>query len=273
MRTRSIDLPAVDWLQIITLALIQGITEFLPISSTAHLILPSQLTDWPDQGLAFDVALHLGTLTAVCWYFKNDLGQYVTSGFAYVRGRAHNDALDEMLKLACATLPVILCGFLFRDWIALHLRNIEVIAATTVGFAVLLALADRRRGELTTISWQHALIIGVAQALALVPGTSRSGITLTAALWLGLSRTAAARFAFLLAIPAIAGAALLTTLDLTTDPAAVNWQQLAVATGLAALSAYLCIAAFVRLVERTGMLPYVIYRLLLGVLLGVIAVA
>ena len=138
---------------------------------------------------------------------------------------------------------------------------------------MLLALADRRRGELTTISWQHALIIGVAQALALVPGTSRSGITLTAALWLGLSRTAAARFAFLLAIPAIAGAALLTTLDLTTDPAAVNWQQLAVATGLAALSAYLCIAAFVRLVERTGMLPYVIYRLLLGVLLGVIAVA
>lgn len=261
-----------DWPQIITLALIQGITEFLPISSSAHLILPSQLTDWPDQGLAFDVALHLGTLTAVCWYFKNDLGQYARSGLAYAGGHGYDDALDELLKLACATLPVVLVGYLFRDWIVLHLRNIEVIAAATVGFAVLLALADQRRGVLTNLSWRHALTIGVMQALALVPGTSRSGITITAALWLGLSRTAAARFAFLLAIPAITGAALLTTLDLTRNPAPIQWEQLALGTGLAAVSAYLCIAAFVGLVERTGMRPYVIYRIVIGVLLGVIAV-
>lgn len=262
-----------DWLQIITLALIQGITEFLPISSSAHLILPAQLTDWPDQGLAFDVAVHLGTLVAVCGYFRADLAGYTSSGFAYVSQGTYDDSVDEMLKLAMATIPVFITGYLFRDWIAANLRGIETIAIATIAFGVLLALADRRRGELTSFSWWHAAVIGAAQALAFIPGTSRSGITITAALWLGLRRRSAARFSFLLAIPTISGAVFLTTADLLSNPAPVLWGEMALAAGLAGLSAYLCIAAFVRLVERTGMWPYVIYRLALGILLGAIALA
>jgi len=263
----------VDWLQIITLALIQGVTEFLPISSSAHLILPAQLTDWPDQGLAFDVAVHFGTLVAVCGYFRADLAGYASSGFAYVSRGTYDDSVDEMLKLAMATIPVFITGYLFRDWIAANLRGIETIAIATIAFGVLLALADRRRGELTSFSWWHAAVIGAAQALAFIPGTSRSGITITAALWLGLRRRSAARFSFLLAIPTISGAVFLTTADLLSNPAPVLWGEMALAAGLAGLSAYLCIAAFVRLVERTGMWPYVIYRLALGILLGAIALA
>ena len=260
-----------EWLQIITLALLQGITEFLPISSSAHLILPSQLTDWPDQGLAFDVAVHLGTLIAVCSYFRAELAGYVNGSFTAIRTRSSNAELDDVAKLALATLPVMICGFLLKDWIEASLRSIEVIAAATMAFAILLAVADRRHGDTSTISLRTALIVGAFQTLALIPGTSRSGITITAALWLGLSRTAAARFSFLLSIPTIAGAALLTGLDLGQRPEPVNWPALTVGALLAAASAYLCINTFVRLVERTGMMPYVYYRLLLGLVLLVIA--
>ena len=253
-----------EWLQIITLALLQGITEFLPISSSAHLILPAQLTDWPDQGLAFDVAVHLGTLTAVCAYFRNELTGYLTGTVTSLRTRQLNSASEEVMKLAMATVPVVLCGYLLKDWIEHSLRTVQVIAVATIFFGILLALADRRHGETQSVSFQAALLIGVCQMLALIPGTSRSGITITAALWLGLSRTAAARFSFLLAIPTIAGAALLTTLDLQQQPEPVDWLSLAAGAALAGISAYLCINAFIRLVERTGMMPYVYYRLLLG---------
>ena len=260
-----------EWLQIITLALLQGITEFLPISSSAHLSLPSQLTDWPDQGLAFDVAVHLGTLIAVCGYFRTELASYINGSFTAIRTRSGNAELDDVAKLVLATLPVVICGFLLKDWIEASLRSIEVIAAATIAFGILLAVADRRHGDISTISLRTALIIGAFQTLALMPGTSRSGITITAALWLGLSRTAAARFSFLLSIPTIAGAALLTGLDLGQRPEPVDWPTLTIGALLAATSAYLCINTFVRLVERTGMMPYVYYRLVLGLVLLVIA--
>jgi len=258
-------------LQIITLALLQGITEFLPISSSAHLILPSALTDWPDQGLAFDVAVHLGTLLAVCGYFRAELGSYVSGTIESLQQQRMTPPLEEVLKLALATVPVVLCGFLLKDWISQSLRSIEVIAYATIGFGILLALADRRHGTIEQVSFAAALTIGLMQTLALIPGTSRSGITITAALWLGLSRTAAARFSFLLAIPTIAGAALLILLDLRTQAEPVHWGELAAGTSVAAISAYLCINAFIRLVERTGMMPYVYYRLILGTVLLVIA--
>jgi undecaprenyl-diphosphatase len=254
----------VEWLQIITLALLQGITEFLPVSSSAHLILPAQLTDWPDQGLAFDVAVHLGTLAAVCTYFRHDLADYLSGTLTSLKTRQRNPASEEVMKLALATVPVVLCGFLLKDWIESSLRSVQVIAVATIFFGILLALADRRHGETDSVSIQAAVFIGMCQVLALVPGTSRSGITITAALWLGLSRTKAARFSFLLAIPTIAGAALLTTLDLQQQLEPVDWVSLATGTVLAGTSAYLCINAFIRLVERTGMMPYVYYRLVLG---------
>jgi undecaprenyl-diphosphatase len=145
------------------------------------------------------------------------------------------------------------------DW-----RSVTTIAWATIGFGLLLGIADRFRGGTSALGWGHALLIGLAQTLALIPGTSRSGITITAALLLGLSRTTAARFSFLLSIPTIAGAALLTTLDLISEPEPARWLDLCIGTALAGISAYLCISAFIALVERTGMFPYVLYRLLLG---------
>jgi undecaprenyl-diphosphatase len=254
----------VDWLQIITLALIQGITEFLPISSSAHLILPSLLTDWPDQGLAFDVAVHMGTLAAVVTFFRDDLAAFTRGCIDTLADRRMNPESEQVAKLAAATLPVVVLGVLLQGWIESSLRSVEVIATTTILFGLLLAAADRRHGETDVVSWRAAMIIGTCQALALIPGTSRSGITITAGLWLGLSRTSAARFSFLLAIPTIAGAALLMLLELATGSAPVNWTALAAGAGIAGISAYFCISAFVRLVERTGVMPYVYYRLLLG---------
>ena len=196
-----------EWLQIIVLALVQGITEFLPISSSAHLILVAELGSWPDQGLAFDVAVHLGTLAAVCLYFRNDLLTYLQSTLGAVSGRGADDGFVEMLKVGAASLPVAVAGLLFKDDVEGAWRTLTTIASTTIIFGIVLGLADRLRGEREALSWLDASLIGAAQMLALIPGTSRSGITITAALFLGLSRTRAARFSFLLSIPTIAGAA------------------------------------------------------------------
>ncbi|MEM8766837.1 MAG: undecaprenyl-diphosphate phosphatase [Pseudomonadota bacterium] len=254
-----------EWLQIIVLALVQGITEFLPISSSAHLILVAELGIWPDQGLPFDVAVHLGTLAAVCLYFRSDLLTYLNSSFGAISGRGVDDDFLEMLKVGAASVPVAIAGLLFKDDVEGTWRTLTTIATTTIVFGILLGFADRRPGSREAFSWLDALLIGGAQMLALIPGTSRSGITITAALLLGLSRTRAARFSFLLSIPTIAGAALLTTLDLLATPEPARWLDLISGAALAAISAYLCISAFIALVERTGMLPYVIYRLLLGI--------
>ena len=256
-----------DWLQIIFLSLVQGLTEFLPISSSAHLVLPSLLTDWPDQGLAFDVGVHFGTLVAVVAYFRLELARMAGAVIKYPVSRMYDADVDMVMKLAIATLPVVIVGFLAKDTVEAHLRTIPVIAATTIVFGVLLWIADQRAGLKETLKVRDALIVGAAQVLALVPGTSRSGITITAALLLGMTRTAAAKFSFLLAIPTIAGAQLLLTLDLMDVGADRAWRDLASGAILAGLSAYACIHFFIALVERTGMLPYVIYRLLLGTVL------
>jgi undecaprenyl-diphosphatase len=254
----------VEWLQIIALALVQGITEFLPISSSAHLILVAEFGVWPDQGLAFDVAVHLGTLTAVCLYFRDDLTGYLQSGTRWLAGRGRDAHFQELTKVIAATIPVVLAGFLLKDYAENAWRQTSVIAGATVVFGLVLALADRFRGEANQIGWMAALTIGLAQMLALVPGTSRSGITITAALFLGLSRTTAARFSFLLSVPTISGAAILAGIDLAMAPEPARWLDLMLGGALAGASAYLCISAFIALVERTGMMPYVIYRLLLG---------
>ena len=253
-----------EWLQIITLALIQGITEFLPISSSAHLILPAQLLGWSDQGLAFDIAVHVGSLAAVTVYFRQDLAGYAQSGWGLMSGAGLDERAGELLRIAAATLPIMVCGFLAKDWVEAELRSVVVIAAATIAFGLLLAYADTRHGAREAVTWSDALVIGSLQVLALVPGTSRSGITITAALLLGLSRTSAARFSFLLSIPTIAGAGLLATLDLLETDGTVPWGTLATAAVLSGAAAYVCIRAFIALVERTGMMPYVIYRLLLG---------
>lgn len=256
-----------DWLQVIVLALLQGITEFLPVSSSAHLILPVQLTSWPDQGLAFDVAVHAGTLVAVLAYFRAEVTGLFASAGTLIAERRIDSTLDLWMKVAVATLPVIIAGFIAKDFVESELRTVKVTAITTIVFGILLGLADRRLGTADSISWPVALVIGFSQVIALIPGTSRSGITMTAALFLGLSRTNGARFSMLLSIPTILGAALLITLDVLEQGLDIGLAHMAGGFLLSAISAFVAIRYFMLLVERTGMMPYVIYRLLLGTVL------
>lgn len=259
----------IEWWQALLLALIQGLTEFLPISSSAHLLLPSMILGWPDQGLAFDVAVHFGTLIAVVIYFRADLWALSLGGARAVLKREVNDASREITFLAIATIPAVLVGFALNNYMD-ALRTLPVIATTTIVFALLLAYADRRANGAVAprvATWQVAVMIGLAQAIAPIPGTSRSGITITAGLLLGLSRHAAARFSFLLSIPIILGAALLKTLDLFAANTALDSDLMLLGTGVAAVSAYACITLFLRLVDAVGMLPFVVYRLVLGLIL------
>lgn len=257
-----------DWLHLTILALIQGLTEFLPISSSAHLILPSQVLGWPDQGLAFDVAVHLGTLIAVVSYFRKEVGAIALGGLQSLSGQMTDDGRMAWMLLV-ATLPAALCGLLFDDFIETNLRSSLVIAVTTLLGAGLLWLADRqpdRIHSVAAIGWRVALLVGLAQALALIPGTSRSGITITMALLLGCSRDASARFSFLLAIPVILLSAGWQGLKLAGEPQ-TDWSVILVAMSLSALSAFACIHLFLGAIRRIGMLPFVLYRLVLGLVL------
>jgi len=259
-----------EWLQLLVLAVIQGLTEFLPVSSSAHLILPAALLGWEDQGLAFDVAVHLGTLLAVVWYYRHRLLAMTQGAVSGVQTRRLNEELRLGLLLAWATLPVVICGFFFKDLIAIEARSTAVIAAATLVFGVLLGLADirgKRTLGIAAIGLGMASVIGLAQVLALIPGTSRSGITITAALLLGLRRDDAAHFSFLLSIPVILGALVLMAKDLAGVEQIYSLLQLLVAMLVSGLVAYLTIAFFVRLVTRVGMLPFVAYRLTLGLIL------
>ena len=275
-----------DWLQVVILSLIQGVTEFLPISSSAHLILPAQLSSWPDQGLAFDVAVHFGTLIAVIAYFRAEITdmllaivgtpkQLRNQGWRTLLNPSDGDPDVRLaLQLALATLPIVIVGFFAKDVIDSALRSITVIATTTLVFGIALWYADSRPQQQRTMTFPAAMLIGLAQCIALIPGTSRSGITITAALIIGLGRTQSARFSFLLAIPTILGAQLLMMLDLSLEEILADSTTMFSAAMLAGLSAYACIHFFIALVERTGMRPYVYYRIALGLtLFGIVALA
>ena len=258
-----------DWLQVTILALIQGLTEFLPISSSAHLILPSQLFGWEDQGLAFDVGVHVGTLSAVMLYFRKDIVTMIGAWLNSLRGRMSPEGWLAWY-VALATIPAVAFGLAINDIIDVYGRSILVIAGTTLIFGALLWWADVNRTEvrpLEKITLKDAMIIGVAQAVALIPGTSRSGITITAALMLGLERQAAARFSFLLSIPVILGAGMLKGKELMETGTDAQWVMVAGGAAIAAVSAYSCIHLFLKWLDRIGMLPFVIYRLALGVAL------
>lgn len=262
----------VDWLQTVVLALIQGLTEFLPISSSAHLILVPRILGWSDQGQAFDVAVHVGTLVAVVTYFRHQL---VTMARDWTRSLVARRIVGESMLawgVVLGTIPAGLAGIAGADLVAQHLRSPLVIAAATIGFGLLLWWADSKDGQRDeqALSWRDVLIIGCAQALALIPGTSRSGITITAGLLVGLRARAAARFSFLLSVPIIAAAGGLHAAALVKAGASTNWADVALGAAVAAVSAFACIHVFLLLLERTGMLPFIIYRLLLGAALLVL---
>lgn len=258
-----------DIIEVIILALIQGITEFLPISSSAHLILPAQVLGWQDQGLAFDVAVHVGSLLAVVLYFREDIVKLTYAWCGSFTSLNQPSSFNDDAKLAwcvaVGTVPALIAGLIANDY-ADQLRSTTVIATTTVVFGVLLAVADlqAKKNALANISYKTAILIGLAQCLALIPGTSRSGITMTMALFLGLSRDASARFSFLLSIPLILAAGGYKTLELVQSPMPVDWLSIALGTVLSAVSAYLCISLFLQAINRIGFMPFVVYRLLLG---------
>ncbi len=263
-----------DWLHLIVLSLVQGISEFLPISSSAHLILPSQVFGWPDQGQAFDVAVHVGTLLAVLICFRQEVVATTRGWLAHVFKRESSAESRLGWAIIIGTLPAAILGLALEDSIERYTRSMLVIAVTTILFGLLLWYADvkgRRVAELDQLTWRSALIIGFAQALALIPGTSRSGITMTAALLLGFTRQTAARFSFLLSIPLILAAGGLKTVELVQSGEAAPWNDIFIGTALSFVAAFLCIKLFLKALDALGMLPFVIYRLLLGVTLLFIA--
>lgn len=256
--------------EVIILAIIQGITEFLPISSSAHLLLPSIILGWKEQGLAFDVAVHIGSLTAVVIYFRRDLLGMTKAWSSHVVGGAPTQESRLAWWLIIATLPAVVIGFLGKSLVEDFARSGLVLAISTIVFGLLLWWADAKAKQnkgLTDLGWKKALTIGFFQVLAMIPGTSRSGITITAGLMLGLDRESAARFSFLLSIPTILGAGVLLAFDLISEPSQVDWLMIITGTLLSFVSAYACIYLFLSWIKRIGMLPFVIYRLLLGVIL------
>lgn len=249
------------------LALLQGLTEFLPISSAAHLILMPVIFSWHDQGLAFDVAVHIGTLTAVVVYYAGALRDMAGAWFGSISGKGMNTDARLAWYVILGTIPAGLAGLAANGYVEAQLRNPLVIAASTIVFALVLWLAQKTSAEQRTdadMNWKDALIVGLFQAIALVPGTSRSGITITGGLFRGLDRKAAARFSFLLSIPVTALAGLLKTYELVLAGQAVSWWNMFLGALLSGVVAYITIDWFLKLLDRIGMLPFVIYRLILG---------
>ena len=255
--------------QILVLAIIQGITEFLPISSSGHLILVPIFTGWADQGLVTDVMVHMGSLLAILVYFWRDVVKLGAGGIELLKGRMTPDG-RLALYIVIATVPAIVFGlFLRQSGLIDKIRGPEIVAWNAIVFGLLMLFADwfgpmKRRMEDMRLA--PALIIGVAQALALIPGTSRSGVTITAARAMGFERSDAARFSFLLGIPAMAGAGVLVLGETARSGEALSWDS-ALTGALTFLCALAAIAFLMAVIRRFSLLPFVIYRLILGAVL------
>jgi len=259
-----------EYIHAFWLACLQGVTEFLPISSSGHLVLMPKLFGWPDQGLAFDVAVHVGSLIAVVIYFRQDLTRLITEWWHSLSGGPSTAYSRLAWSIAVATVMVALAGYFLEGLINRSLRAPFPVAVATLVFGLLLWWADaagKKQRTLEQIGWLDVLIIGAAQMLALVPGTSRSGVTISAALAMGLTREAAARFSFLLAIPVIALAGLWQGKGLVQSAVSVNWLLLLFATAISSVVAFACIHWFLGFLRRFSMLPFVIYRIFLALLL------
>jgi undecaprenyl-diphosphatase len=252
--------------QIIVLAIVQGVTEFLPISSSGHLIIVPRLMHWQDQGLVVDVMTHIGTLFAILIYFWRDVLRITRGALELFKGKMTDEG-RLAIYIVLATIPAVAFGVFLKEFGYTDLeRNVAVVAWNTILYGILMLIADmvgpqeRTIKDMTLVS---ALIIGVAQALALIPGTSRSGVTMTAGRFLGFTRPDSARFSFLLGIPAIAGAGIFTVGDALTsgEPVTMDAVYCAILTFFAGLAA---IAFLMALVKRVSFLPYVLYRMVLG---------
>src|SRR5436309_8748359 len=255
-------------IQAIVFGAVQGFTEFLPISSTAHLTLLPWFMGWPDPGLSFDVALHLGTLVALLIYFRADWIALVIGALQLFRGRTSDANARMALFIIVATIPGALAGALFENTVETALRSPRLIALTMAALALVLVVAElkgRRQKNLEQISWRDAIGVGLAQALALVPGVSRSGATITAGLFAGMKRDTAARFSFYLSAPIIAGAVAKKTLDILRIGLTVDQMTPFIAGIMSAgIVGYLSIAFLLRYLQTHNTFLFVYYRIALA---------
>ncbi len=263
-----------SWLQAITLGISQGLTEFLPVSSTAHTLVVSRLLGWPDPGAAFTAVTQVGTELAVVIYFRNDIARILRAWFSSltrVEQRSNPDAKMGWYVII-GTIPIGVAGLAFKSSIETTARNLWLVAGSLIVMGILLGLADRfakhTKSEVD-LNTKNAILFGLGQALALIPGVSRSGATITAGLAMGFRRDVAARYSFLLAIPAVFASAALTAGDIASDDF-VNWPATIVATIVAFVVGYFVIAGLMRYLQTRTFLPFVIYRIGLGSLLLVL---
>jgi undecaprenyl-diphosphatase len=259
-----------DLIQIIVLGIVQGLTEFLPISSSGHLILTPLVFGWSDQGLAFDISVHLGTLCAVLWYFRDKILSISEAWLGQFVGHGVTNESKLGWYIIIATIPICIAGLLFGDFVEHNLRSAKVIAFTTIFWGIILWLSDKygkKYLDLSKLTFVSALFVGIAQCLAMVPGTSRSGITMTAGLFLGLTRIAAAEFSFLLSVPTIFLAGAFKLLELFRHDGPVNWADLGIGALVSGIVAYFCISLFMRFITRIGLFPFMIYRIFLGIVI------
>ena len=250
------------------LAVIQGLTEFLPISSSAHLLLPSLLFGLNDLGLSFDIAVHAGTLIAVIYYFRKEIALMFKSFFLGDENLLPHRNLA--ISLIVATIPIVLAGLFTKDFIEQRIFNVEHIAIANIIFAGILLFAYLNRKDiknLYSVTLYSALFVGVFQSLALFPGASRSGTAITAALLLGFNLKDASKFSFMLSIPTIFGALVLLIIEMQSTLEAFNFMNLIIGFFISMIIAFLTIKLFLNFVERIGMIPFVIYRIILGVFL------
>lgn len=266
-----------DLLHVIVLAVVQGLTEFLPISSSGHLALAPWLLGWPDQGLTFDIALHVGTLLAVLLYFARSWVQVIGQGFGVSIGTDSQLQQNRALLwyLAIASVPLGVLGALFKER-AEHWRDPFLIGAMLVSVGVLMYIAERvnfGRKNLGEVSLLDSICIGTAQALSIVPGTSRSGITITAALFRDVDRASAARFSFLLSTPAVAGAALKAAWDLHKAGGIETgmWAPFIVGIVVSAVTGCAVIAFFLRYLNRNTLKLFIFYRIVFGIIVLALA--
>jgi undecaprenyl-diphosphatase len=253
-------------LHIIILSIVQGLTEFLPISSSGHLVLVPIVTKSPDQGLIMDLAVHIGSLFAVLVYYRRDVWNMCYACIPWVKNPDHSSRRLGVY-IALATIPAIIFGFIMHKILPEGIRDVRVIAATTIFYGLLLGAADRfgpHEKTVKDVTLTSAMAIGLAQVLALIPGTSRSGITMTAARFLGFHRVDAARFSFLLSIPATAGAGLLGVMDVVKAEDAQLGMDMLLAIVFTFVAALGAISFMMRFLRNYSMMPFMIYRLILG---------
>ncbi len=253
-------------LQYFIIGIVQGFTEFLPVSSSGHLVLVSQLTSWQDQGLFTDVAVHVGTLLAVIIYLRSHITTLIKSFFSF---KLVNN--DNLIKIIIATIPAVIVGFFIFDFVQLYFRDIKVVAVSSVVFAALLFVADHFKMKISSwenMSYVKAFIIGVFQILAFIPGASRAGVTITGARFLGFDRSSAAIFSMLLSIPLILASLILTSLDLiSSSEINLNLYKSLFAAFVACITALFSINIMMRIIQSSTFNIFIIYRVLLGFIL------